>query len=335
MLSPGDISFSSSITFSSIQRYDALLRYPISEAPSLELGSSFLRSHIITEEFPWSFICFVNKSSHPNGWAEWVDHVFTTNKPFVVVLSQVGIAEAIKISPHLGRCGCFTEIAHVGDFDLSATVLERHIAEISMALKIAMAESVKHSRCVFPKGHFLKILLLPRKEKSMLKESMKYTYASSIRFFFGDFPTGERFETGPDHPQPLERAAFIAFWCTPPFGFVLLGLIPWPPSGDDSPPEYRVQVVLTGGALFPFAYRPDRVCRQFERQSLPPFDLTLFIPSGRVGRVLDEWIVYQRRLKASIIFFEGVKPVSPPHKILIMYKDPYYVTSIAIDQDKS
>ncbi|KAJ1441853.1 CHD3-type chromatin-remodeling factor PICKLE [Sesbania bispinosa] len=120
-------------------------------------------------------------------------------------------------------------------------------------------------------------------------------------------------------------------------------------------------VGIIGGALFPFSYRPDRVCRQFgfdqpplplelgllpvheamkvvlfeERNCLPSFDSSLFVPPDRVGHVLDEWVIYQHRLKASVVFYEGVKSASPPHKILIMYKDPYYVTSIATDQDKS
>ncbi|KAJ1435175.1 hypothetical protein SESBI_05105 [Sesbania bispinosa] len=102
-------------------------------------------------------------------------------------------------------------------------------------------------------------------------------------------------------------------------------------------------VGLIGSALFPFYYRHDRVCRQFgpdlpppldldslsvhdgmrfvlfvERHELRAFDSTLYVPPERVGRLLDEW---------------GVKSTSPLHEMLIMFKDPYYITS-AVDQDK-
>ncbi|KAJ1422331.1 CHD3-type chromatin-remodeling factor PICKLE [Sesbania bispinosa] len=103
-------------------------------------------------------------------------------------------------------------------------------------------------------------------------------------------------------------------------------------------------VGIIEGALFPFSYRPDRVCRQFgldqpplsleldplpvheakkvvlfvEWQRLPSFDSYLFIPPDHVGRVLDEWVTYQRRLKALVVFYDGVKSASPPHKILII-----------------
>ncbi|KAJ1437301.1 hypothetical protein SESBI_03628 [Sesbania bispinosa] len=53
----------------------ALLRYSISSTPSLELAQ-------------WL--------------AEWVNHVFCTDKPFVAILTRAGIADAIKASPFLG-----------------------------------------------------------------------------------------------------------------------------------------------------------------------------------------------------------------------------------------
>ncbi|KAJ1390037.1 ATP-dependent exonuclease SbcCD, C subunit-like protein [Sesbania bispinosa] len=93
-------------------------------------------------------------------------------------------------------------------------------------------------------------------------------------------------------------------------------------------------VGVIGSALFPFSYRLDRVFRQLGldqppllleldllplheamkvvlfvlRQCLPLFDPSLFIPSDHVGRVLDEWVTYQRHLKASVVYYEGVKP---------------------------
>ncbi|KAJ1435176.1 Aminotransferase-like, plant mobile domain [Sesbania bispinosa] len=141
---------------------------------------SLLRSRITTEEFLWSLVNFVSNCFQPNGWAEWVNHVFCTYKPFVVVLSHVGIADAIKVSPFLGvqkrsndlmmliqhwSCKTHTfmtswgefsstledvaillKLPMFGDFDLSFVVLERRIAEMSKALKVATAESARHSR---------------------------------------------------------------------------------------------------------------------------------------------------------------------------------------------
>ncbi|KAJ1422279.1 GHKL domain-containing protein [Sesbania bispinosa] len=103
-------------------------------------------------------------------------------------------------------------------------------------------------------------------------------------------------------------------------------------------------VGVIGGALFPFSYHPDRilplheaikVVLSVERHYLPLFNSSLFVLVDCVGRVLDEWVVYQQGLNASVIFYESVKSVSLPHKILIMLKDPYYVTSIVVEFEKS
>ncbi|KAJ1377125.1 hypothetical protein SESBI_49218 [Sesbania bispinosa] len=93
-------------------------------------------------------------------------------------------------------------------------------------------------------------------------------------------------------------------------------------------------VSAAGGAFWPFAYRPDRVCCRFgldqapcnvdlefrdvseskkavlfkSTDALPKFDAAKFIPSDRVGRVLDIWI---------------------------MYKDPYFVTTFTRKIEKT
>ncbi|KAJ1425720.1 hypothetical protein SESBI_10793 [Sesbania bispinosa] len=99
MVSSGDTLFSSSVISSSIKWDRALLHFYCFEAPSLELGPSLLFSQLLKEEFPWSSSFFVSKLTPSNGWAEWVDHVFSIDKPFVVILLQAGIIDLIKLSP--------------------------------------------------------------------------------------------------------------------------------------------------------------------------------------------------------------------------------------------
>ncbi|KAJ1435417.1 hypothetical protein SESBI_04922 [Sesbania bispinosa] len=51
-----------------------------------------------------------------------------------------------EFSPTLEDVAVLLKLPMFGDFDLSAIVLERHIVEMSKALKVATAESAKHSR---------------------------------------------------------------------------------------------------------------------------------------------------------------------------------------------
>ncbi|KAJ1441631.1 hypothetical protein SESBI_01255 [Sesbania bispinosa] len=62
--------------------------------------------------------------------------------------------------------------------------------------------------------------------------------------------------------------------------------------------------------------------------------MCLLKENGSKGRVLAEWVVCHQRLKASVIYYESVKSASPPHNIFIMYKYPYYVTSIVNEFEK-
>ncbi|KAJ1422288.1 polyprotein [Sesbania bispinosa] len=52
------------------------------------IGSSLLRSRLIKEEFPWNALCFSAKLTPIGDWAEWVNHMFASNQPFVVVLQK-------------------------------------------------------------------------------------------------------------------------------------------------------------------------------------------------------------------------------------------------------
>ncbi|KAJ1393212.1 Aminotransferase-like, plant mobile domain [Sesbania bispinosa] len=403
MLSLGDALFSSSIAFSSKKRADTLLHHLSCKT------HSFLTT-----------------------WGEF--------------------------SPTLEDVTIILKLTLFGDFDLSATVLDHHIAKMAKSLKVATVESARHSReklalrrfqqgtdigassivkMRLPKGKDSKDTS-PPKRKKVPKESVKYTYASWIRYFLVIFLLVNILRLAQIIPNPWNARPLFLFGVRLPLASFYLGSlhgrldqlqeqmyssygrfsvnscigvafiqvflyerfpnygpvrrISRPPPRDNSPPEYRVQgwslgrprqylVSLTddegsfvfhpytssffsgvegmdriylepafsswnnkglkiegviGGALFPFSYRPDRVCRQFgldqpplpleldplplheamkvvlfvERQCLPLFNSSLFIPSDRVGSVLDEWVTYQHRLKASIVYYEGVTSVS-------------------------
>ncbi|KAJ1400916.1 hypothetical protein SESBI_29215 [Sesbania bispinosa] len=120
-------------------------------------------------------------------------------------------------------------------------------------------------------------------------------------------------------------------------------------------------VSAAGGAFWPFAYRPDRVCRQFgldqapcnvdlefrdvsesmkavlfkSTDALPKFDATKFIPSDRVGRVLDIWVSYFHRLKSFVKRYEGHDSLQVFPDVQIMYKDPYFVTTFTRKIEKT
>ncbi|KAJ1408171.1 Aminotransferase-like, plant mobile domain [Sesbania bispinosa] len=434
VITSSDSLFSSSVAFSSVGCSDALLRYSISSTPSLELAgivdaikaSPFLGVHKRSDEL----------TTLVQRWSSKTHTFFTSWGEFSPTLEDVAILLKLPL---------------FGDFDLSSAVLERRFAEMSKVLKAASAEGARHSRkklalrraSASPSTVKVRLPKGKRSEAtSSTRSRVKYTYATWVHFFLGDFPSSDLFEAGPDHPQSLERAAFVSFWLSryvflsPPWesvslavftvasllaegvrlplgSFYLGGLygrldqlqeqmyfsygrfsinscvdvvflqiflyerflcygpvkrVPKPPCMDRIylEPSFSTQndkssrtkgvydfwllclyphvlpgfiitdtVGLFGGVLFPFHYRPDRVCRQFGLDLPPlPLDLDSYVLADRIGRVLDEWVVYQRRLKASIAFFESVKSTSPPHELLILLTDPYYVTS-PVDYDKS
>ncbi|KAJ1399528.1 hypothetical protein SESBI_30291 [Sesbania bispinosa] len=120
-------------------------------------------------------------------------------------------------------------------------------------------------------------------------------------------------------------------------------------------------VSAAGGAFWPFAYRPDRVCRQFgldqapcnvdlefrdvsesmkavlfkSTDALPKFDAAKFIPSDRVGSVLDIWVSYFHRLKSPVKRYEGHDSLQVFPDVPIMYKDPYFVTTFTRKIEKT
>ncbi|KAJ1397784.1 hypothetical protein SESBI_31576 [Sesbania bispinosa] len=132
-------------------------------------------------------------------------------------------------------------------------------------------------------------------------------------------------------------------------------------------PQYLPGFLITDnvsaaeGAFWPYAYRPDRVFRQFGLDQAPcdinfpfkdfgeairavlftasdalsPFDPDKFIPSSRVGQVLDVWVAYHAQLRSSVKRYEGQDSLQVFPNISLMYKDPYYVTTSCQNREKS
>ncbi|KAJ1440461.1 hypothetical protein SESBI_02034 [Sesbania bispinosa] len=311
MLQPGDVLFSSSVAFSSTKRSDALLRYSVAKAPSLDLGPSLLRSRIATEEFPWSPICFVSKSFHPNGWAEWVDHVFTTDEPFVDIWifgSTLELQNSFlfmswgEFTPTLEGVAILLKLPMFGDFDLSATVLDCHIAEMTKSLKVATLESAKHSREKlalrrFHQGADARLPLasiylgslygrLDQLQEQMYSSYGHFSVNSCIDYVFIQMFLYERF---PDY-GPVRR-------------------IPKLLVGDSSPPEYRVQGWSLGCPRQPlinliddevsFVFRPYTSSffsgvEGVDRIYLEPVFSTRNNKGSQIEGVFDFWLLYVR-----------------------------------------
>ncbi|KAJ1441596.1 Aminotransferase-like, plant mobile domain [Sesbania bispinosa] len=361
-----------------------------------------------------------------------------------------------EFTPTLEDVHVLMRLPLFGDYDVSSGPVDSHIIDRAKELKAVTIEGANYSieflaklranappfsdtpqRKVRGTGN----VLLPGQRK-MARESLKYTYATWIRYFFGDFDLDKKnFLPGPSLPQPLKRAAFLAFWLSkyvfsgPPWesvsssvfimacllaegvrlplaSFYLVFLqsflferfleyapvqsIP-DPSRDGKAPEVephvwslytvyirRVNLLpatlvlpvlkeymicgrsflalslqtpcqLLGGAFWPYAYRPDRVCRQFgidhppcsldlgfcnfseamkavlfkASDAIPPFDASKFIPPDNSGRVLDLWVAYRSRLKSSVRRYEQQDSLQVFPDVKIMCKDPYYVTTLS------
>ncbi|KAJ1396088.1 CHD3-type chromatin-remodeling factor PICKLE [Sesbania bispinosa] len=260
-------------------------------------------------------------------------------------------------SPTLEDVVVLLKLPMFGDFDLSTTILVHHIAEMSKALKSTTAESARHTlkKLALRRAHQTDIgspssvkMCLPKRKrvpKLLLEENVFPEYRvqgwslgrprhplvdlidDENYFVFcpytSSFSPGvegmDRIYLEPSFSTRNSKGSRLKgvydFWllCVRPR--VLPGFI------------VSDTVGLIGGVLFPFLYRPDRVCRQFGLdQPHVPLDLEpLSLQDAmRVGR-----------LKASVAFFEGIKSTSPSHEILIVYKDPYYTTSVTVDEDKS
>ncbi|KAJ1379845.1 CHD3-type chromatin-remodeling factor PICKLE [Sesbania bispinosa] len=279
MLQSGDVLFSSSVAFSSTKRSDALLHYSVAEAPLSRSGSFFAPLSNCYEGI--SLISYLLRQQIVPPLCCKTHSFFTSWGEFTPTLEDVAI---------------LLKLPMFGDFGLSATVLDRHIAKMSKSLKIATLESAKHSRACLPLASFYLGSLYGRLDQ--LQEQM--------------FP-----DCG------------------------LVRRIPKLLVGDSSPPEYRVKGWSLGRPRQPlinliddegsFVFRPYtssffsgtpvplelgpllvheaiKVVLFEEWHRLPPFDSSLLVPPDRVGRVLDEFL---------------------------SCKDPYYVISVATDQDKS
>ena len=87
--------------------------------------------------------------------------------------------------------------------------------------------------------------LIPRDQRVNKKASVKHTFASWIRYFFGDVHE-DGFEAGPIIAEDLYRAGFIAFWLS-------RHLFPGPPFESVSPSVFALASMLADGVRLPLS----------------------------------------------------------------------------------
>ncbi|KAJ1406982.1 hypothetical protein SESBI_24672 [Sesbania bispinosa] len=260
-----------------------------------------------------------------------------------------------------------------GDFDLATSSIDNHIIERAKVLKAATLESAKYSREFLTRLRSNPLTsasnsktpprnvsgtgnVLPPEKRKVAHESLKYTFATWIHYFFSDtekasFHPGveglhriykeDEFQTRNIHSSRSEGV------------FDIWGLIICPQVCSNLHPPYVFVVPVAGGAFWPFSYRPDRVCRQFgldqpprciklasadvpesmkavffkPTSSLPSYDAKKFIPPERAGRILDVWIAYYARLKNSVKHYESQDSMQHFTNVQIMFKNLYYATT--------
>ncbi|KAJ1396277.1 Aminotransferase-like, plant mobile domain [Sesbania bispinosa] len=135
-----------------------------------------------------------------------------------------------EFTPTLEDIHVLMKLPMFGDYNVCESSIESHIVEMAKELKVATIESAKYSR-EFLAQHRATLVssigslsktppskvrgtgnVLPPHQRKVAKGSLKYTYATWIRYFFGDYDAHKVFFSGPSLPQPLKRVAFIAFW---------------------------------------------------------------------------------------------------------------------------
>ncbi|KAJ1376580.1 hypothetical protein SESBI_49780 [Sesbania bispinosa] len=267
--SSGNDFFKDSLITPSVFREEALLFHDIPGTLTHTVGPSLLRSRLIRGEFPWMPCTYVARASITGCWAEWVEHVFTNDLLFVDLMKKIGIVDAVKLSPRLSvnkrveDLNCLVQrwshITHTffaawGEFtptledvakELKATTLEsaRYSWEFLTKLRSkppSSSNSKTPPRKVRGTGN-----ILPPDSKKRPRESLKYTFATWIRYFFGDIDKGT-FYPGPSLSQPLRRAAFLTFWLSK-------YVFPGPPWESVSPSVFTMACLLAEGVRLPLA----------------------------------------------------------------------------------
>ncbi|KAJ1397728.1 Aminotransferase-like, plant mobile domain [Sesbania bispinosa] len=260
--SSGDDFFKDSLVAPSVNRQEALLFHEVANTPTHTVGSSLLRSRLIRGEIPWVPCTFVARATVTGCWAEWVEHTFANDPPFVDIMKRVGIADAVKFTPTLEDVHILLKLPLFGDFDITTSFIDSHIIDRAKELKGATIDSAKYSREFLarlraeapevsskPKSPARWVKgsgnVLPPDKRKVARESVKYTFATWVRYFFGDTDKGT-FYPGPSLPQPLKRAAFLAFWLSK-------YVFPGPPWESVSPSLFIMACLLAEGVRLPLA----------------------------------------------------------------------------------
>ncbi|KAJ1387268.1 hypothetical protein SESBI_40090 [Sesbania bispinosa] len=396
----GEDFFRDSLVTPVIHQQDVILFHDVPNIPTHFVAPSLLRSHLKSREFSWSTIHFMTRATSTGCWSKWIDYVFSNDAPFVEILTKVGVAYAIRMSPKLGTIrqveyldalvqrwshtthifyaswGEFTptlEDVHVlmklpllEDSDISCSPACSHLIDMAKYLKNATIESAKYSqeflakcrndpvsfdpasktphrkvkgtRNILPPEKRTRIPLAPlflggfygcldQIQDQMLSSFGRFPINSFVDLVFLQYFLFERF------PEYAPIRAVLSLPLREKIVLLILGH----GAGLWVARVIRFLTLLTkkiissvGGAFWPYAYRPDRVCCQFGLDQLPcsidiafndvgeamkaillktnealsAFDPSKFIPSTRVGRVLDVWVAYYAKFRTSIKLYE-------------------------------
>ncbi|KAJ1410976.1 Aminotransferase-like, plant mobile domain [Sesbania bispinosa] len=169
-----------------------------------------------------------------------------------------------EFSPTLEDVCILLKLPMFGDHDVSSISLGSHLMDMAKDLKAATIDSAKYSREFLARRGAAPIPptnsstktpskkvrgtgnVLPPEQRKSPRESLKYTFATWVRYFYGDYDAGKNFHPGPMIPQPLKRVAFIAFW---PSKYIFLG----PPWESVSSSVFILACLLAEGTCLPLA----------------------------------------------------------------------------------
>ncbi|KAJ1423466.1 Aminotransferase-like, plant mobile domain [Sesbania bispinosa] len=257
----GDVFFKDSLISSVVHPEEALLFFDIPNIQTHSVGPSLLRSRVRREEFPWSAIVYASRSTATGCWC-FEDLDFLVQR--WSHMTHTFFASWGEFTPTLEDVCVLLKLPVFGDCDISTLSVDNHLIDMAKELKVATVNSAKYSREFLAKRRAAPLPptdpstktpprkvrgtgnVLPPELRKNARDSVKYTYATWVRYFFGDYAVNKSFLPGPPLPRSLKRATFPAFWLSK---YVFLG----PPWESISPSVFILACVLAEGIRLPLA----------------------------------------------------------------------------------